>query len=719
MSSALTPVIMLGFMSKASYRTRRPISLIATAATVLFASVSTLFSSPAGAWNSTDIAIGSHPIAQSFFLAHDVDASGNTLTVFQIASPNGTEATDVEPGSGVTDLVSGGLFDGVITKFSSSGNLQWAYQMKGGSLTISEVEPRGIQTDSSGNVYVLGRFKGSVDFDGSSVDTTGNISSSVDSFTAAKQDGFLLKLNAAGGFEWVKQMVSSTNGTNDINPSSLDVGADGSVYIAGQFSGLTDLNYTAPTAQNDLLLQSGGGFVAKFSSAGNLVWTYEIEASMDNVVVSNDRVLTAGTFCCVPVDFDAGSGTTSLSTGGFIDIYVMELNVNGEFQRVQHIKGGVNGDQMTTPHVRIGSDGSIFVTGYYFGVNPSSSGINFSPPNSSAFRAFVGVIGTGNGFVAKYSPTFVFEWSSMLLPATPATSSPLQRTDIYAVDLTDDGGVVIGGTFNGKVDLDPGTGVDEKTSAPTNGIDYDAFVMKLNSSGSREWVNVLSNTSGKFIRSIVFGSGYITVYGSFGGTLDFDPSASTYNVTASSTSAFIWRVDRTGTSAPTVLPESNNNNGNSNTGSNSGSNTSGNTSTSSSATSGLPSTTEISGFKAVPLIAGGEPVAGQTYEVTADGFQASEDVNAYLQGSSTSIGVSKASASGTAKVSVKIPKNTSGKKTLYLFGKTSRHGVKQTVVVKATITELPATGTQPQFMLLIAVAAIFGGFGVRRLRRVS
>lgn len=128
--------------------------------------------------------------------------------------------------------------------------------------------------------------------------------------------------------------------------------------------------------------------------------------------------------------------------------------------------------------------------------------------------------------------------------------------------------------------------------------------------------------------------------------------------------------------------------GNTNTGAG-GSNTSGgNTSTSSSNTSGLPSTTEISGFKVIPLISGGEPVAGQTYEVTA-------------------------------KVSVKIPKNVSGKKTLYLFGKTSRHGVKQSVVVKATITELPATGAQPQFMLLIAVAAIFGGFGVRRLRRVS
>jgi len=167
--------------------------------------------------------------------------------------------------------------------------------------------------------------------------------------------------------------------------------------------------------------------------------------------------------------------------------------------------------------------------------------------------------------------------------------------------------------------------------------------------------------------------------------------------------------------APSQNPNNGNsspNNGNTNNG---GGTTSGGNTSSSSTTSGLPSATELSGFKTVELVPSGSVNAGQSFDVSASGFQASEDVNAYLQGSSTSIGVSKASANGTATVSVKIPKNVSGKKTLYLFGKSSRHGVKQSITVQGTLTELPATGAQPLLLLWIAAAVMFGGVGLRRL----
>jgi LPXTG-motif cell wall-anchored protein len=171
---------------------------------------------------------------------------------------------------------------------------------------------------------------------------------------------------------------------------------------------------------------------------------------------------------------------------------------------------------------------------------------------------------------------------------------------------------------------------------------------------------------------------------------------------------------------PPQNPENNNpntDNGNTNTGG--GTSSGGNTASSNSTTNVLPSVTEVSSFKTVELVPGGSVIAGQSFEVTADGFQASEGVNAYLQGSTTSIGVSKASVTGTAEVTVKIPKNTTGKKTLYLFGKSSRHGVKQTIVVQGSVTELPATGSQPQILLWAAITMIFGGFGLRRSRRLS
>lgn len=689
----------------------------AVALTLVASSAAVIPATSAGAWNSTDIAIGSHPVANSgFYQTHDVDSSGNTVTVFQIHSPNGSEVTDVDPGSGTTELISTGYFDAVITKFDSSGVLQWTYQIKGGNSTFSEVNPRAIKTDSSGNIYVIGNFENAVDFDGSASGTSGNLVTA----PLSAQDGFLLKLGPSGTFEWVVRTFDTGAYDLDLSYNALDVDADGNVYVTGEHFAPIDLNYNGVSRTDDLVLANGGGFVAKFSSSGSITWVYEVGTSVGDIDVSGSRVVAAGSFTSGPIDFDPTSSNADLTAGGFFDLFIVELDTSGIYQRVQHVKGGTFGDQLTSPHVRMTSDGSVVLSGYFFGViAPAGSGVNFSPPNASAFKAHVGAHQSGNGFVAKYSSTFAFQWASMFVPATPFASSPQQRTDIYALDVTSDGGAVIGGVYNGKVDLDPSSGVDARTSAPPSPA-MDAFVMKIDSSGNREWIQVLTNNSAKLINSIVVRSGYVTTYGSFGGTLDFDPSSATYNVTANGTSAFIWRVDGTGTSAPAVLPTQGQNN-NSNTGSNT-SGSGGSNTNSSSGTSQSTSTTstltdaQIAAFKAAALVQGSQVIAGQSYTVTADGFSASETVSGYLKGSSSSIGSSSANTVGKASVSIKIPSNASGKKTLYLHGARSGHGVRQTITINKAASVLPATGNNPQLMWW-AVAVLTTGIGILAVTR--
>ena len=420
------------------------------------------------------------------------------------------------------------------------------------------------------------------------------------------------------------------------------------------------------------------------------------------------------------VDFDpALSASGTLVDIGSGDTYIVELNSSGTFQRVQHLKGRQFADSMnnTFPQVKFGSDGSIYASGINFGVTYApTSGIHFSGATNTNSVTHVGSTNSGNGFIVKYASDFTFQWVSMFVPATPFGSSPQQRTDIYALDVTSDGGAVIGGIYNGKVDLDPSSGTDARISVPP-GPDMDAFVMKLDTTGNREWIQVLTNNSGKFINSIVVTSGYVTTYGLFSGTLDFDPSSAIYNVTANGTSAFIWRVDGTGTSAPAVLPtqgqNNNSNSGSNNTNSgssNTDSNTSSGSSQSSSATTSTLTDAQIAAFKAATLVQGSQVIAGQSYTVTADGFSASETVNGFLKGTSSSVGSASANSVGKASVSIKIPSNASGKKTLYLHGARSGHGVRQTITINKAASVLPETGNNPQLMWW-AVAVLTTGIG--------
>lgn len=680
---------------------------VATALSVLLAQSSVL-----RAWNSNSLAIGSHAAANAFWASHDVDAQGNTVTVFQIS--NSMNTVDVEPGSGTTSLTSSGSVDSVVSKFDSSGVLLWTFQIKGGDSNNSEVSSRAITTDSAGNVYIAGKFIRAVDFDGSVGNTAGDFVSN-QSGGSYVDDGFILKLDSNGQFQWVTRTQS---GSAYFGMNSIDLDASGNIYVTGDYTGDVDLDYDGVTTDIDLQDPNGAMYIAKYGTNGRLMWKYTAAAGSGDITVSGTRVLMAGTFGGGPIDFDPTAGTDTLTAGGFIDAYIVELDTSGVYQDVHHIKGGLFGDQASAPRVRFASDGSIIVSGYYFGVSTASgSGINFSPPNAGAFKAFVGAYQAGNGFVAKYSSTFSFQWASMFVPAAPLASTPQQRVDIYALDATDDGGAVIGGVYNGKVDLDPSGTTDARTSVPAS-PDMDAFVMKINSSGAREWVNVLSSSSAKLVNNVVFRLGHITAYGGFGGTLDFDPSASTYNVTATrSNDNFMWRVDRAGTSAPATLPSGGGSTTTTSTvvttttvAGGTGSSPTGNA-------SGYPTTNEVSSFKATELVTGGEAVAGRGYLVSAAGFTPSETVNAYLLGTSTSIGTDTASASGSARMSIKIPSGAKGTKTLVLVGKTSRYGVRQSLSITPQSSALPVTGRNIDMMWWGLAVLMSGGLIIGSRRR--
>lgn len=102
------------------------------------------------------------------------------------------------------------------------------------------------------------------------------------------------------------------------------------------------------------------------------------------------------------------------------------------------------------------------------------------------------------------------------------------------------GNVYTTGTFNGTVDFDPGPGTYFLTSTAVE----DVFISKLDSSGNFIWAGKWGGASFDLGLSIaVDSSGFVYTTGLFQGTVDFDPGAGTFNLTANFMDGFVVKLN--------------------------------------------------------------------------------------------------------------------------------------------------------------------------------
>jgi hypothetical protein len=146
----------------------------------------------------------------------DLDPSGNVYTTGAFSG-----LADMDPGIGTANLVSNGLDDIFIHKLDASGNYVWAKQIGGSSSDIGS----SVFADAA-NVYVTGNFSGTVDFDPNA--GTAN-------FNSSSGGAFVLKLNAAGNYQWAVNY-----GGIDAVSHTLD--GSGNIFVTGIFGGTVDMD---------------------------------------------------------------------------------------------------------------------------------------------------------------------------------------------------------------------------------------------------------------------------------------------------------------------------------------------------------------------------------------------------------------------------------------------------------------------------------------------
>jgi len=327
-----------------------------------------------------------------------VDGDGNIC-----ATGIFTSTADFDPTQGVDNRMSNGDLDVFISKFDSSGNYLWTKTFGGNGNEVGQ----STAFDTGGNIYSLGYFNNTVDFDPSD-DRVANLTS------AGGNDMFISKFDSSGRLLWAKRIGSTGSdgaaqvafdrsgslyftgyfsGTVDFDPSddrlaeitstvvgemfvskfdpsgsyiwakrrggtgadrglNIAVDSDANVYSTGYFTGTVDFDPSDDGVANLTSAGSNDIFISKFDSTGRHLWAKRIGGSgadrgMNIAVDTSGNVLTSGFFTGT-VDFDPGAGTTNFTSNGNSDFFAIELDANGNFPSVAVVSAGADNSKVAT-----------------------------------------------------------------------------------------------------------------------------------------------------------------------------------------------------------------------------------------------------------------------------------------------------------------------------------------------------------------------------------
>src|SRR5687768_10582535 len=212
-----------------------------------------------------------------------------------------------------------------------------------------------VTVDPSGNLYLTGSFTGLVDFDPGpgTVNLTGG----------GGADAFVVKLDPSGNLVWARRFGGA------FDDAGTDVAFDGAgnVYLTGFFADVADLDPGTGT----LFFTSAGAtdiFVVKLDANGNLAWANRIGSTAADegnglAVDTAGNIYLTGEYSST-VDFDPGTGTVNLTSGGFTDIFVARLDTNGGLVWARGF-GSISSDQGNG--VAVDGAGNVHATGTFTG----------------------------------------------------------------------------------------------------------------------------------------------------------------------------------------------------------------------------------------------------------------------------------------------------------------------------------------------------------------
>ncbi len=456
-------------------------------------------------------ALSSNSGKQCFDVA--VDASGYVCITGDFQN-----TLDFDPGPGTANLTSAGNTDMFVARYDVNGNYVYAIRMGAASTD----EGYSIAVDASGNAYVTGYYRGTVDFDpGAGTATLPN---------SVNTDMFLAAYDVNGNYLFAKNL----SGTGNEEGNSIALDASSNIYLTGTFSGTVDFDPGAGVVNVNSNSGSSDIFLAKYDALGNYLFAKAIGGSgIDRpycitLDASGNSFLTG--YFNGTADFDPSGAVANLTTNGSSDVYVAAYDASGVYLYARKM-GGINPDMGYG--IAIDASGNTVTTGFFSGT------ADFDPGGGIVSLS---ITGTGlNAFVTKLDNVGGYSFANQI----GVYPNPGYADNGKSICVDAFGNTYVIGSFAGTVDFDPGPGTAYLTSAGS----FDIFFAKYDAIGNFQYANRIGGTgndNGICIVVDALGNAYVT--GFFSATVDLDPGPGTVNVSSSggSNDIFFGKYDASG-----------------------------------------------------------------------------------------------------------------------------------------------------------------------------
>ncbi len=300
--------------------------------------------------------------------------------------------------------------------------------------------------------------------------------------TAGSYDIFLIKLDPAGSHVWSHRFGDSQWQTC----RGVAVDSEDSVIIAAELYGSTDFGKGILTS-----VAAGDVVVAKFDDAGLIQWANRYgDAAQQDVwdlaVDPSDRIVVVGDFFGT-IDF----GGTPLYNPSSRDVFVARFDPDGG-----HLYSGQFGDPSEDAFgeaVAVDQVHHIVIGGSFTGT------INFGEDDHTANGQ------QADGFVARLDGLGNLQWDR--------TFGDNAWQGVWALAIDNSNNVIVGGEFYGQIDLG---------GTPLNASNRDVFVAKYAYDGTHLWSGDYGSNGDQYLESLATNSQRrIIVGGHFDGTIDF------------------------------------------------------------------------------------------------------------------------------------------------------------------------------------------------------
>jgi gliding motility-associated-like protein len=306
----------------------------------------------------------------------NVYISGSTQSISMIAT-NGTYQTNNQ-----------GYDDAFLAKFNGSGKILWSTYYGGNG----DEDCRGVTNDKSGNVFIIGYTSSNT-----GIATSGSFQPFFMG-NSSNSNPYFAKFNNSGIRQWATYFGKSTGNGGE----GIVTDASGNLFVTGTNESTSSISTTG--AYQTSLIGYNNAFLAKFTSAGSLLWgTYFGRKSEEGYSVAIDP--SGNVFMSGVTESSSGLATTGAFQTSFSGSYASFLaKFTSTGTRLWSTYYGGNSSGSIDEGRAVVTDGNGNV--YLSGATQSTTGI----ATNGAYQT--SLAGVKNAFLAKFDGNGVRLWGT-------------------------------------------------------------------------------------------------------------------------------------------------------------------------------------------------------------------------------------------------------------------------------------------------------------------